>query len=86
MRADRLVLREIRLPLRERFEISSGWVEERRILLLELSHPDGATAWSECVAGEHPNYSPETIDTAWLAIRAWLAPRALGRSFDEPRA
>lgn len=75
---DRIELREIRLPLREPFRISSGVVSERRIALLELHDADGATGWSECVAGEWPNYSPETIDTASLAIRAWIAPRLLG--------
>jgi O-succinylbenzoate synthase len=40
--------------------------------------------WAECVAGALPNYTPETIDTAWLAIRQWLAPRLLGRSIDGP--
>ncbi len=82
---DRIALREIRLPLKEPFRISSGVVSERRILLLELHHPDGITGWSECVAGEQPNYSPETIDTAWLAIREWIAPRVLGRTFAGPR-
>ena len=42
------------------------------------------SAWSECVAGEQPNYSYETIDTAWHAMREWLAPRVLDRSFDGP--
>ena len=77
-------LREIRLPLREPFRISSGVCAERRIFLLELRDADGAAAWSECVAGEQPNYSAETIDTAWLAIGEWLAPRVLGRPFAEP--
>lgn len=86
LRVDRLVLREIRLPLRERFEISSGFVEERRILLLELHHPDGPVVWAECVAGERPNYSPETIDTAWLAIRDWLGPKILAHPFSGPDA
>ena len=81
---ERLVLREIRLALKEPFRISSGVVTERRILLLELTDADGASTWSECVAGEQPNYSPETIDTAWFAIREWLAPRLLGRSLDGP--
>jgi O-succinylbenzoate synthase len=31
-------------------------------------------------------YSSETIDTAWLAIREWLAPRVLGRSIDGAHA
>jgi O-succinylbenzoate synthase len=78
-----ITLREIRLPLRP-FRISSGVVSERRIALLELRDASGATAWSECVAGETPNYSPETIDTAWLAITEWLAPRVIGRRIDSP--
>jgi O-succinylbenzoate synthase len=85
LRIDQITLREIRLPLREPFQISSGVVDERRIALLELADADGATAWSECVAGEQPNYSPETIDTAWHAITEWVAPRVLGRSFTDPR-
>jgi O-succinylbenzoate synthase len=84
MHLDRIALREIRLPLKEPFRISSGVVSERRICLLELTDADGATTWSECVAGENPNYSAETIDTAWLAIREWLAPRVLGREIDDP--
>ena len=82
---ERIALREIRLPLREPFRISSGVVSERRILLIELQDGEGTTAWSECVAGESPNYGPETVDTAWLAIRAWVAPRILGASIDGPR-
>lgn len=86
IRLDRIVLREIRLRLREPFRISSGIVEERRILLLELFDSSGASEWAECVAGELPNYSPETIDTAWLAIREWLAPRLLGKAIGAPEA
>ncbi|MGI8618771.1 MAG: o-succinylbenzoate synthase [Gemmatimonadaceae bacterium] len=85
LRVEQITLREIRLPLREPFQISSGVVDERRIALLELTDADGVTAWSECVAGELPNYSPETIDTAWHAITEWIAPRVLGRSFNDPR-
>jgi o-succinylbenzoate synthase len=84
MRIDRIVLREIRLPLKEPFRISSGEVRERRIMLLELHDSAGASVWSECVAGEAPNYSSETIDTAWIAITNWVAPRVLGRVFAHP--
>lgn len=81
---DRIVLREIRLPLKEPFRISSGVCTERRILLLELFDDAGRSVWSECVAGEQPNYSAETIDTAWFAIEHWVAPRVLGARFDGP--
>jgi O-succinylbenzoate synthase len=85
-RIERIGMREIRLPLKEPFRISSGVVEERRILLLELEDLEGRRVWSECVAGEQPNYSAETIDTAWLAITAWIAPRVVGREFDGPES
>lgn len=84
IRLQRISLREIRLPLREPFRISSGVVADRRICLLELADADGTTAWSECVAGELPNYSAETIDTAWHALREWLIPRVLGASLARP--
>jgi len=86
LHVNRIVLREIRLPLKEPFRISSGVVTERRILLLQLQDADGAEVWAECVAGEQPNYSAETIDTAWHAITTWIAPRVLGRRFDAPGA
>ncbi len=80
-----ITLREIRLPLREPFATAHGTVEDRRILLLELDGGDGVRAWSECVAMAEPSYSPDTVDTAWLAIRCWLAPRVLGKAFAHPR-
>jgi O-succinylbenzoate synthase len=86
LQLDRIALREIRLALKEPFRISSGVVTERRILLLELRDADGVEVWAECVAGEEPNYSAETIDTAWYAITTWIAPRVLGRAFDGPAA
>lgn len=89
LKVERIVLREIRLPLKEPFRISSGVCTERRICLLELSGPGGpggGTAWSECVAGDQPNYTAETIDTAWLAIREYVAPRILGSDLPGPEA
>ncbi|HEX4961317.1 MAG TPA: o-succinylbenzoate synthase [Thermoanaerobaculia bacterium] len=84
LRIEAITLREVALALKEPFQISSGTQSRRRIFLLELKSADGVAAWSECVAGELPNYGPETIDTAWLAIREWAAPRVLGRSFAGP--
>ena len=72
----RIQLREIRLPLREPFQISSGVMSERRIALCELHDASGVGTWSECVAGEAPNYSPETIDTAGSPSRVGCTSRA----------
>jgi O-succinylbenzoate synthase len=73
---DAIHLREINLPLAHPFETSFGLTTGRRILLVELES-EGLTAWGECVAGEHPYFSDETIDTAWLLIESELAPRLL---------
>ena len=79
-----ITLREVALTLKEPFQISSGIESHRRIFLIHLRGADGAEGWGECVAGEGPNYSPETIGTAWLALREWIAPRVLGRRFRGP--
>jgi O-succinylbenzoate synthase len=81
-----VTLREIALPMREPFRISTGAMHDRRILLLEVQDREGITAWSECVAAVEPNYSTETTDTAWVALSRWLIPRVLGHGFAEPQA
>lgn len=84
LRIESITLREIRLALKEPFQISSGTVTHRRIFLVQLRSVDGVEAWGECVGGEQPNYGPETIDLAWVAIREYVAPRVLGREFAGP--
>jgi o-succinylbenzoate synthase len=73
---DAVHLREINMPLAFPFETSFGTTTMRRILLVEIES-DGLTAWGECVAGEHPYYSEETIDTAWTITETELVPRLL---------
>ena len=78
MKFDALILREIRMPLVHFFETSFGRTTERRILLATLLG-EGLTGWGECVAGEQPFYSEETVETAWYAITQHLAPMLLGK-------
>ena len=73
---DAIHMREINMPLAHPFETSFGLTTGRRILLVELE-ADGLTAWGECVAGEHPYFSDEMIDTAWIITEHELAPRLL---------
>jgi O-succinylbenzoate synthase len=84
LRIESLTLRELHLALKEPFQISSGTQSRRRIVLVELRSTDGVEGWGECTAGEFPNYSPDATDTAWHAVREWVAPRVLGRSFAGP--
>src|SRR5258707_15842812 len=73
---DAIHMREINMPLAHPFETSFGLPPGRRILLVELES-DGLTAWGECVAGEHPYYSDEMIDTAWIITETERVPQLL---------
>jgi len=73
---DAVHLREINMPLAFPFETSFGVTTARRILLVEIES-DGLSAWGECVAGEHPYFSEETVDTAWMIAETELVPRLL---------
>jgi o-succinylbenzoate synthase len=83
MRIDRIILRLIRLRLREPFRISSGTTHQRNVLLVTVGL-DGVDGIAECVAGEAPSYSYETVDTARLTIQNHLAPVLLGQRFPDP--
>jgi o-succinylbenzoate synthase len=83
MRFEAFRLRELRLPLTEVFEISSGARQARRILLLTVQG-EGTEGWSECVAAEDPGYSYETTDTAWHILTDFLLPRLVGHEAEAP--
>jgi len=82
MRVRSVVLREIRMRLVAPFETSVDRTDERRIILVEAD-VDGVVGWGECVAGEKPFYSPETTDTAWLAMRDFLWPFLKDAEFEK---
>jgi len=83
VKIERVEIREIRMQLREPFEISTGVSYDRRVLLVTL-HSDGITAWGECVAGETPTYSYETTDTAWSILTGLILPRVAGAVMESP--
>jgi O-succinylbenzoate synthase len=76
MKIEAITLREINMPLAHPFETSFGVTTGRRILLVEIEAEE-LCAWGECVAGEHPYFSDEMIDTAWHIVETELAPRLL---------
>ena len=79
MRVERLTLREVRMRLKAPFETSFGVIEQRRVLLVEVTC-DGATGWGEITAMQTPSYNPETTDTAWHIVSDFIAPLLVGRS------
>src|SRR5260370_2274857 len=84
IKIEAITLREIRMPLVHFFETSFRRTYDRRILLLCL-HCQGIEAWGECVAGEGPHYSEESIDTAWYVTREYFAPAILWKTFERGR-
>jgi len=80
MRIRKITLRELGMKLIAPFEISNGVSYERRIVLVEAD-VDGTAGWAECVAGETPQYSPETVETAWHVLRDHLWPLMKGKDF-----
>lgn len=84
MRIEAITLREIQMPLAHPFVTSFGVTTGRRILLVEIE-AEGIRGWGECVAGEHPYFSEESVDTAWPTLLAELMPRLLAEEVEHGR-
>jgi O-succinylbenzoate synthase len=73
---DRIVLRQIAMPLVHPFETSFGRTTRRKIILVEVLS-GGLSGWGEVTCGEHPFYNEEWTDAAWLLLRDYVGPGAL---------
>ena len=73
MKIESIVLRELSMSLIHPFTTSFGETRERRVLLVEV-RADGLSGWGECTTGEHPHFSEESTDTAWVTILQELVP------------
>ncbi len=81
MLVEAITLREVGMPLVHPFETSFGRTTNRRILLVTVQG-EGLAGWGECVAGEEPFYSEESVETAWYAMREYLGPALIGRKLE----
>ncbi|NJO04506.1 MAG: o-succinylbenzoate synthase [Chloroflexaceae bacterium] len=79
MKIERIELHLIRLPLVHPFETSFGRAFERPCVLVAM-HSEGLTGWGECVAGDGPWYSSETVETAWHILRDFMLPALQGQA------
>ncbi|MBI3404974.1 MAG: o-succinylbenzoate synthase [Acidobacteria bacterium] len=80
MRAQKICLRELRMPLLSPFQTSFGISTIRHVMLIEVT-VDGVTGWGECVASEDPYYHPETVETAWHIIKDFIWPVVKARDY-----
>jgi o-succinylbenzoate synthase len=81
LKVEKIILREIRMPLVTPFETSFGRTTDRRMLLVE-AEADGISGWGESVAGEGPFYGPETVETAWHILRDFIWPILRAREIE----
>jgi len=84
LRVVRIELRQLKMPLRFRFETSFGAVTEKEFLLARVFTADGASGTGECVAEEHPYYLPETNGTVAHVVKDFLAPLLFAHTFESP--
>jgi len=80
IKLERIVLRQIRIPLVHFFETSFGRTYGRDIVLVEAV-ADGVSGWGEVTAGENPFYNEEWTDSSWLILKDYVAPRVLNHEF-----
>src|SRR6202162_6655318 len=73
MKIESIVLRELSMSLIHPCATSFGETRERRVLLVEV-RAEGLSGWGECTAGEHPYFSEESTDTAWVTILQEIGP------------
>jgi O-succinylbenzoate synthase len=78
VKIERIVLRQIRMPLVHFFETSFSRTYSRDIIIVEVTS-EGVTGRGEITAGEHPYYNEEWTAAAWLIARDYVAPRLTGR-------
>ena len=83
MKIERVTLRQISMPLVHFFETSFGRTTGRHMVLVEVQG-EGATGWGEVTAGENPFYNEEWMESAWLILRDYVAPRVVGRNIEGP--
>lgn len=77
-RIEQIRLHWLEMPLVHFFETSFGRTTHRRIILVEVTS-GGVSGWGEATCGEHPFYNEEWTEGAWLILRDYVIPAALGR-------
>ena len=83
MKIERIELHQIELDLVHPFRTSFGEQRRRRCILVAV-HSEGVTGWSECTAHPRPDYSYETVTSAWHVLEDFLAPPLIGYEVNQP--
>src|SRR5438270_224859 len=83
MKAERVELFVVRLPLKRAYE-TSGSRETHQTHILARVESEGAVGWGESVAPEQPWYSGETPTTVWYVLDEIVIPQLLRDDLADP--
>lgn len=73
------------MPLVHFFETSFGRTYSREMIVVEVVS-GGVSGWGEVTCGEHPYYNEEWTESAWLLLKNYIVPAALGQTFESAAA
>jgi O-succinylbenzoate synthase len=76
IRIDRIVLRQLQMPLVHFFETSFSRTYSRNIVIVEAVS-GAVSGWGEVTAGENPFYNEEWTDSIWPLLINYVAPRII---------
>ncbi len=78
-------LHQLKIPLKTSFKTSYGEMDAKEFLLIELIDCDGIIAYGEVEAFARPDYTEETIETAYNIITTFLIPGLQNWQFTHPQ-
>lgn len=82
----RVELRRVRLPAVAPFRASHGTTEDRELIVIRVTDPEGRVGWGECAALARPTYTSEYLAGCWLVLTETLVPLVLAEPADAVRA
>ena len=73
LKIDRIILRKMKMPLKDPFETSFGAIKDRTFMIVEI-HGEGEVGYAEVVTESAPLYNEECVGTAWHVMEEFLIP------------
>ena len=77
-----VTLHRVRVPLIEPFRISNGTVDEKDVIVIQVTTDEGFTGWGEASPMSGTFYSNDTAETAWHELETLIPKIFYATTFD----
>lgn len=84
MKIEKIVMRQIQMPLKKAFETSFDSMKFKNCLIVEIHDQDGNIGYGECSTFERPYYNEEFMGGAWALLENFLIPETLAATIEHP--